>query len=600
MSKVGYEDIVEQVKNSYDIIDVIGRYVVLKRAGSNYKGLCPFHNEKTPSFMVSQEKQIFTCFGCGATGDVISFVQRHENLEFMEAVEKLAEEAGIEIRKNVRGTEKKKEELYEVSRLAARHFYKNLRQGANEGLKYVVARGISPETAAKFGIGYAKGEWQDLTGFFQKKGASEELGFEAGLFAKNKNGGTYDKFRNRVIFPILNTRDKVIGFGGRAIDDSTPKYLNSAESAIFKKKDNLYGLNLAKNAIRKANLAILVEGYMDVVSLADAGVENVVATLGTALTAEQAKLLKRYTDTVVLSYDSDGAGQNATMRGIDILKEAGCRVRILQLDEGKDPDEYIRKNGKESFEKLVNQAISYMEYKIIGIKKKFDINTTDGSIRFLEEVSAELRKVRSPVEQAAYIRQISEMMKIPESSLRREIDQGGGGTQQTETQQERRQERKEQREETGAVVDSGKAPVVKTLIKLMLANGKFIPIIAGNDEISNFFYGSGYERILEQIVMHYSDDGEVDIGMVREALAEEDLPLLQDIVTNLLPVNEEEKTLLQCAKRIKLYYLKKRHKQIMKIMEILDEEEDKAQIEKLSEEIMDIGNMIKTINERKG
>ncbi|MBE6020823.1 MAG: DNA primase [Clostridiales bacterium] len=595
MSRSAYDDVIEQVKENCDIVDVIGKYVVLKRAGSNYKGLCPFHGEKTPSFIVSQEKQIFTCFGCGKTGDVIRFVQLIENIDFMDAVEKLASEAGIEIKKAPKKFDKKKDDMYELNRTAAIHFYKNLRNGANEGLKYVVSRGISPETAVKFGIGYAKDEWRDLVAHFKDKDISEELALEAGLFSKNKKNESYDKFRNRVIFPIKNTRDKVIGFGGRAIDDSMPKYLNSPETLVFKKKDNLYGLNLAKNEIRRQNLAIVVEGYMDVISLVEAGVENVVASLGTALTPEQAKLLKRYTDTVVLSYDSDGAGQAAAMRGIDILQEAGLKVKILVIDDGKDPDEFIRKNGKKAFEELTEKAVSFMEYKINSIKKKYDMNTTDGSIRFLEEISYELKKIKSPMEQAAYVKMVSEMTRIPESSIRREIE--GGEREERGTVIKERMPAPE--EEKLPKRESYKAPVVKTLIKLMIGNGGYIPVIAENPDISDYFYGSGYERILEQIVINYTDDGEVDINSVMDGLSEEDALLVKDIVQNVLPVSEENETLIQCAKKIKSQSLRRRYNEILKILEILDEDQDREQIEKLSEEIMNINSIMKEMNERK-
>ncbi len=601
-------DIVEQIKDNCDIVDIVGRYVNLKRSGSNYKGLCPFHSEKTPSFLVSQEKQIFTCFGCGKTGDVIKFVQEAEGLDFGEALEKLGDMVGIEVKRSSGGADKRKEELYEISRVAAIHFYKNLRHGANDGLKYVVSRGISPETAVKFGIGYAENGWQDLFDYFKQKQFSEKLGLEVGLFAKNKNDGIYDKFRNRVIFPIKNTRDKVIGFGGRAIDDSTPKYLNSPESLIFKKKENLYGLNLAKNAIRKKNLAIMVEGYMDVVSLFDAGIENVVATLGTAMTIEQAKLLKRYTDVVVLAYDSDGAGQAATARGIDILQYAGCRVKILQLDEGKDPDEYVRKHGREAFDNLVEKAVPYMEYKIARIKNKYDMNTTDGSIRFLEEVSAELRKVTKPAEQAAYIKLVAAESGIPESSVKREVESAGTGELQQRNGNAMQAHEKKSFESDKPDIsrarrsgESYKAPVIKTLIKLMIGNGKYIPIIAGNDEISEYFYGSGYEKILEQLTLNYTDDGEVDTDVIADALDDREAELFRNIVSNekVLPISEEDKTLIECAKRIKLQKLKKRQREIPKILEVLDEEENKDEIEKLSEELMNIGSIMNEIKEGK-
>ncbi len=594
-------DVVEQIKDNCDIVDIVGRYVQLKRAGSNYKGLCPFHGEKTPSFVVSPDKQIFNCFGCGKKGDVINFIQEAENIDFREALEKLGEIAGIEVNNGSGYRDKKKEELYNVSREAAIHFYKNLRRGANEGLKYLIGREISPETARKFGIGYAENGWRDLADFFKTRDIPKELGLEAGLLSEKKGGDPYDKFRNRLIFPIKNTRNKVIGFGGRAVSGEMPKYLNSPETLIFKKKENLYGLDQAKNAIRKKNRAILVEGYMDVVSLADRGIENAVATLGTALTPEQARLIRKYTDTVILSYDSDDAGQAATMRGIDILKSAGLRVRILLLDEGKDPDEYIKKNGKEAFEKLTEKAVTDTEYIIDILKKKHDLKTTDGSIRFLEEASAKLRKIKSPAEQATYIKYVSELSGIPESSLRREVEAGGGGTGGFSaagagiSREDTVTVKPEHKTDNPEPAEEYKTPVVRMLIKLMIQNGKYIPKIAADNEISTYFYGSGYEGILEQIVINYCDDSETDTEAVVEAVSEEEEMLFRDIMNNMLPVGNEDDTFKECVNRIKIHNLRKRQKTIMKLLEVLDEEGNEEEIRTLSEEMMEIGNSINNI-----
>ncbi|MFR9144560.1 MAG: DNA primase, partial [Lentihominibacter sp.] len=317
MNTNNHVNIVDEIKSRCNIVDVIGRVVPLKKAGSNYKGVCPFHNEKTPSFIVSESKQIFTCFGCGATGDLLEFVKRYYNLDFRGSVEMLAKEYGISLEGAFRSN-KDKDELYEINRQAARFFFKALRQQANLGYTYMKRRGISEEILNKFGIGYADEKWDSLYGFLRGKGISEEKMLDLGLISKS-NGRYFDKFRNRVIFPIINTGGKVIGFGGRIIGEGEPKYLNSQESNIFKKKYNLYGLNLAGGDVRKEDSIILVEGYMDVVSLYQNGVRNVSASLGTALTENQARLIKRYTKNVILSYDADNAGQSAAMRGLDIL-----------------------------------------------------------------------------------------------------------------------------------------------------------------------------------------------------------------------------------------------------------------------------------------
>ncbi len=589
-------DIVEQIKSNIDIVDVISSYVPLKKAGSNYKGLCPFHGEKTPSFNVSQDKQFYHCFGCGAHGDVITFVQQMENLDFLDAVEKLADRAGLEFKRSSgsKAQEEKRDRLYDLSRQAARHFYKNLRDGDNPGIRYVVKRGISPETAKKFGIGYAKDQWQDMADFLEKQKLPREEGLETGLLSAGKNGRVYDKFRNRVIFPIFNARDKVIGFGGRAIDDSTPKYLNSPESEIFKKKDNLYGLNLAKSAIRKQNTALVVEGYMDVVSLVEAGIEIAVASLGTALTPEQARLLKRYADTVVLSYDSDRAGQAATLRGIDILRDAGLKVRVLRVEGGKDPDEYIRKYGRKAFEELIEKAVSFMEYKVDTIGARYDLNTTEGSIGFLEEISGELRKVRSPVEQDGYIRKVAEMTGFSESAIRREVEQG---TSKDSPSPQPLQRQPEQEEEPFRI-DDKKSPVLRLLLKLMLTHPDLILAIAGNDEITEYFYGSGYEHIMEQLVMQSGGAAEVDIDALCDGLREPEERLLRSIdAAEVLP-GDEETVLKECLRKIRLDSLMRRQSEITKVLEILNEEEDAEQIRTLSRDLMEIGKEIKNLNER--
>ena len=588
-------DIVEQIKSNIDIVDVIGSYVPLKKAGSNYKGLCPFHGEKTPSFNVSQDKQFYHCFGCGAHGDVIIFVQQMENLDFLDAVEKLADRAGLEFKRGSgsKAQEEKRDRLYDLSRQAARHFYKNLRDGDNPGIRYVVKRGISPETAKKFGIGYAKDQWQDMADFLEKQKLPREEGLETGLLSAGKNGRVYDKFRNRVIFPIFNARDKVIGFGGRAIDDSTPKYLNSPESEIFKKKDNLYGLNLAKSAIRKQNLALVVEGYMDVVSLVEAGIEIAVASLGTALTPEQAKLLKRYADTVVLSYDSDRAGQAATLRGIDILRDAGLKVKVLQIEGGKDPDEYIRKFGKKAFEERMDQAVSFMEYKVKTIGARYDLSTTEGGIGFLEEISGELRKVRSPVEQDAYIKSVAEMTRISESAIRREVEQGGAKDPPPPPPPQPGESMEEPFR-----IDEKKTPVLRLLVKLMITHPELILAIAGNDEVSEYFYGSGYEHIFEQLVMQSGESGELDLGALCDGLREPEERLLRSIEAAEVLAGDEETVMKECFRKIRLDSLSKRQAEITKVLEILNEEEDAERIRALSRDLMEIGKEIKTLNER--
>ena len=410
---------VEELKNRIDIVDVIGRTVQLKRAGANYKGLCPFHNEKTPSFIVSPQKQIFTCFGgCGASGDVVSFVEKYYNLDFNEAVQKLADEYGIEIKKKEYKDDREK--YYEINREAARFFYRNMTETVNPGYTYMKNRGIEDRTIKKFGLGYAPDSWDALYNYFKEKKTDEKILVELGLLSQ-KGDRYYDKFRNRVIFPIINTAGKVIGFGGRALDNqSMPKYLNSPENRIFQKKNNLYGLNSTRQDIGKEGMAIIVEGYMDAISLYQSDVRNVAASLGTALTENQAKLISRYTKNVVLSYDSDEAGRKAALRGIEVLKGENCKVKVLHVTDGKDPDEYVRNNGRAAFLQLIDKAMPYTDYKLEAAKRGLDVNSEEGKLDYMKRISPLLSQL-SPVEADIYIRKISRDVGISEGAIKMEI-----------------------------------------------------------------------------------------------------------------------------------------------------------------------------------
>ena len=413
---------VDEIKSRCNIVDVIGRAVPLKKAGRNYKGLCPFHNEKTPSFVVSEDKQIFTCFGCGAKGDVIAFVEKYYNLDFIGAVEMLAKEYGIEITGNF-GSNKDNEELYEINRIAARFFYRALRERANPGYDYMKSRGITEETMNEFGIGYADGQWESLFDHMKAQNIDPVKLERLGLITSSK-GKYYDKFRDRVIFPIINTRGKVIGFGGRIIGEGMPKYLNSPESAVFLKKNNLYGLNLSKGEASKKDRLILVEGYMDVIALYQAGIRNVAASLGTALTQQQAALIKRYTKNVVLSYDADEAGQEAAMRGIDILYAEDCRARVLKVTDGKDPDDFIKSKGKKAFLELADNALPYGDFKIDRLLIRYDIEDEQQRIDFLREMIGILKSMK-PVEADLYIQKISDLTGISQRAIRMEYQSAG-------------------------------------------------------------------------------------------------------------------------------------------------------------------------------
>ncbi|AYE33347.1 DNA primase [Clostridium septicum] len=413
------EEILEKIKEQNDIVDVISESVRLKRSGRNFSGLCPFHNEKTPSFSVSQDKQIYKCFGCGEVGNVITFVMKTKNLPFVDAVKYLGERVNITIEDEKKGKSpitKKKELLYNLNVEAARFFFRNL-VNDNEAKEYFLNRGIKEETIKRFGLGFAKDSWNSLLLYLKKRGFKEELLLEAGLVSiSQKSGNKYDRFRNRVIFPVFDYRGKVIGFGGRVLDDSKPKYLNSPETLVFQKGTNLYGLNFAiKNNLRERYF-IIVEGYMDLITLHQYGITNVVASLGTALTVNQARLLKRYADKVIISYDADVAGQTATVRGLEILRDAGFEVRVLNIPQGKDPDEFVRSNGKEAFKNLINNAQPLIDYRLKRAEEGINFKESDSLAKYGKRVTDILAKL-NPVEKDVYVKRISENTGIREQAL---------------------------------------------------------------------------------------------------------------------------------------------------------------------------------------
>ena len=410
---------VEEIKSRCNIVDVIGRVVTLKKAGSSYKGLCPFHNEKTPSFSVDEGRQTYKCFGCGEGGDVISFVEKYYNLDFMEAMEMLARDYGIELKKSSRDNRHTKE-YYEINRQAAIFYFNAFRGSPNPAYAYMRGRGISDETLHTFGIGYADDEWTSLTDHLVKQGYDPSKLVEVGL-SSEKNGRYYDKFRGRVMFPIINTGGKVIGFGGRIIADGEPKYLNSRESSAFQKKNNLYGLNITKDYVKKENRIILVEGYMDVISLYQAGIRNVSASLGTALTENQARLIKRFTSDVILSYDADSAGQTAALRGLDILYREGLRARVLVVTDGKDPDEFIKAKGRDAYLALADEALPYGDFKLKKAAERYNLADSEQKLGYVSEAIRILSGMK-PVEADMYLGRLAKETGISEQAIRRELE----------------------------------------------------------------------------------------------------------------------------------------------------------------------------------
>ena len=404
------DDIIEEVRQKNDIVDVVSQYVRLTRRGSTYFGLCPFHNEKTPSFSVTPGKQMYYCFGCGAGGNVYNFIMEYENYTFGEALKHLADRAGVELPKieysrEVREKAEQRAELLEINKQAAQYYYYQLRtEGGKIGYQYLSGRGLSEETMRKFGLGYSDKFGGGLYKFLKSKGYSDERLRESGLFNVDERHGMYDKFWNRVIFPIMDVNNRVIGFGGRVMGDGKPKYLNSPETKIFDKSRNLYGLNIARTTRKK--YLILCEGYMDVISMHQAGFTNAVASLGTALTSGHASLLKRYTQEVLLLYDSDEAGIRAALRGIPILQDAGVSSRVVNLKPYKDPDEFIKNMGAEAFEERLGQASDSFMFRVSIAESEFPMDEPQGQNRFFERCAELLLELKDELERNLYIEAI--------------------------------------------------------------------------------------------------------------------------------------------------------------------------------------------------
>lgn len=423
------DDIIEEVRTRNDIVDVISQYVNLKKKGANYFGLCPFHNEKSPSFSVSPGKQMYYCFGCGAGGNVITFVMEYENYSFVEAVKYLAERAGItlpeaEYSKEAKAKADLKNTLLEINRLAANYFYYQLKQPqGQQGYDYFTKRGLRDETILHFGLGYSNKVPDDLYRYLRSKGYSDDILKETGLFYIEERGAR-DKFWNRVMFPILDVNSRVIGFGGRVLGDGEPKYLNSPETKLFDKSRNLYGLNFARTS--RARYMLICEGYMDVIAMHQAGFTNAVASLGTAFTPQQAILLKRYTDQVVLTYDSDGAGIKAALRAIPILKDAGMSVRVLNMKPYKDPDEFIKNLGKEEFENRIDQAVNSFMFEISVIRSGYNMQDPESKTGFYNAVARKLLEFSEKLERDNYTEAVAREYMIPPDDLKRLVATLGG------------------------------------------------------------------------------------------------------------------------------------------------------------------------------
>ena len=418
------EEILEDIRQSNDIVDVISQYVRLKRSGRNFFGLCPFHNEKSPSFSVSPDKQIFHCFGCGVGGNIFTFISKIEGISFRESIEVLAERANIQLPKLEDNIDNFKEELkakvYKVNKFTADFYHQNLyKPSSKPAQEYIKKRKLNNETLKSFQIGYS-GRFDELYKALKQEGFGEQEILESGLVNKNDNGRFIDRYRNRLMFPICDARGRVIAFGGRVLDDSKPKYINSPENVVYSKGRHLFGLNVAKKGDTKTLL--IVEGYMDVISLHQRGVTNVVAALGTALTQQQGWLLRKNTEKVILGFDSDGAGQTAIVRSLEILQNMGCDMRVLQMEGAKDPDEYILKFGVVRFQNLMQNAISLFEFKVKNLKQGLNLENSNDKIKFLNEIAKLLAKIDNTMEKEVYMEKIAKTYDISKEAIYAQVN----------------------------------------------------------------------------------------------------------------------------------------------------------------------------------
>lgn len=422
MSSFYTDETIEEVRMANDIVDVVSDYVKLEKKGKYYFGLCPFHKEKTPSFSVTPSMQIFNCFGCSKGGNVIHFIMGVENLDFVDAIKFLADKAHIALPENSEREDKNaaiRNEVRRANKEAARFFYAAL--NSEEGLHartYLQKRKLGSSAITKFGLGYSPAKGDKLTETLKKKSFSEDILLKSGLVIKGRNG-IFERFKGRVMFPIFDVRGNVIGFGGRSIDDSNPKYMNSPETIVYNKRNTLYGLNFAKNSGEKR--VVIVEGYLDAITLHQSGITNAVASLGTALTENQGRLLKKYYDEMIISFDTDTAGKNAALRGLDLLDEIGCNVRVLIIPDRKDPDDFIKAHGAEEFRKLMDNSLSLVEYKIKVYKSENETETTEGKIKFINKMAAALSQLDNKISTEMYAKKLAHEYRISEESILAEI-----------------------------------------------------------------------------------------------------------------------------------------------------------------------------------
>jgi len=592
------EHIIDQIHDRVDIVEVVGGYIPLKKTGRNFKANCPFHHEKTASFMVSQDKQIFHCFGCGVGGNVFNFLMKYERLEFPEAVRALAQKAGVVIPSDAAGPKEENflaAKLYAANELAAAFFQKNLREDRNGRLAYdyLRKRGMSEETIKMFRPGFAVSGWDTLLNYARQKGVTPDILEKSGLAISKDDGGYFDRFRNRIMFPIFDMKSRMLGFGGRVFlkEDTGPKYMNSPETSIYNKGRNLYGLNFSWKYIRDLDQVIIVEGYMDLALPFQYGIKNIVASLGTSLTEDHIRILGRYTKNAIIIFDPDTAGELATLRSLDLLIQEDFRVGVVRLPEGYDPDSFVRESGLEEFKKRIAGARTLFDYKMSVLVSQYDKNSLEGKAKIVGEMLPIISKVPNAVLKSGYIKNLAETLSIPEEAVREELKKiksdypAGRPAQEPEgqTPQEAFKKKCKQSE--------------KILAGLLIDNNNFIKIVKESLSPEDF-----QDPVIKDIVNVLFRCGEESkaitpgklINHLENAEAHKFIPELMDCIE---PVIDKEKTLADCVLKIKQDNLKEKLNRLQVEIALAQTRADEDRITKL---ISECNMLLRSVKEHEG
>jgi len=572
------EDILEDILSRVDIVELIQGYIPLKRAGRNFKTNCPFHHEKTPSFMVSPDRQIYHCFGCGESGNAFKFLMRYDRMEFREAVEALAKKAGVilpEIKSEDQQTKNLTEQLYQINEIAA-SFYANLLHLKESSLirEYLIKRGIKYETAKLFKLGFAPDKWDALINYIRSKGYDLRSLDKTGLIVAKESGGYHDRFRNRVIYPIFDIKSRVIAFGARVLDDSLPKYLNSPETPLYVKGRNLYGFNLAKDSIRQNDFAVIVEGYMDCIIPFQHGLQNIVASLGTALTYEQVRLLKRYTHNVIVIFDPDAAGEMATLRSLDIFVEEGFTVKVVSLPKGFDPDSFVKKNGVEEFKKNISCAQNLFDYKLGLLKLRHGYKDIESKAKIVQEMLLTINRFKNAILKTEYLRKLAQELDLREEALIEELN-------------------KIKPDKTAALnFDSaGKNPkqeahlTERLLVKLMLEEQKVISCVKDNLDPSDFC-DEHVSKIVSLIFNLIADGKKVSpSSFVNYLDDEQSLRLIcQGSLSADIADGDKEKVAMECINRLKSKKIKLKKQDLHNRIKVAQNSGDEESLHRLMHE----------------